>query len=183
MGDITLTAAKTVHVRRSVLWQGLAVSLALAVPTLATLYWLAIPANAFWWVFGAQTLFLACGLLTIVRYFRARVTVVNDELTEVSFFGPTHHTPMSSIGRAIVMSLKRNASMKPTTQMFVLDNNGALVLRMRGEYWTDDDINSIAERLVTVPVEHIQGTVTLDELQRTNPDMLYWFERRPQRSR
>jgi hypothetical protein len=34
---------------------------------------------------------------------------------------------------------------------------------------------------VTVPVEHIENALTLDELQRTNPLMLYWFERRPTR--
>ncbi|SEB88093.1 hypothetical protein SAMN04489806_2023 [Paramicrobacterium humi] len=177
------STSMTVHVRRSVLWQGIGVSVALAVPTLVTLYWLAIPAGAFWWVFGAQTLFLVVGIVVLVRYFRARIRVTADTLEEVSFFGATRRTPTETIGRAIVMSLRRNASMPPTMQMFVLDSEGRLVLRMRGEYWSDDDINAIAERLVTVPIEHIQGTVPLDELQRTNPDMLYWFERLPQRSR
>lgn len=181
----TLASPRTirVHVRRSVLLQGALVCFALTIPTLVTLYWLAIPAGLGAWVLALQILVMAASIVSVVQFLRASVSVTETELVEVGFFGPVHRAPISEIGRAIILPFGRYATAKPTMQMFVLDRSGRLVLRMRGEYWTAEDIQLIAEQLVTVPVEHVDTTVTLDELQRTNPRMLYWFERRLQRSR
>ncbi|MCW4458708.1 hypothetical protein [Microbacterium sp. MPKO10] len=183
MGESALMDATVVRVRRSLLWQGLLIVCVIAIPLLLTLYWLAIPAGAGWWVLAAQVLLMIALLVIGIRYAGMRVTVTASELVTVPFLPGSRSFELADVARAIVLQLRRSGGTDPVTQMFVLDDEGALLLRMRGEFWADDAINSIAARLVTAPVEHMQNTVTLDELQRTNPDMLTWFERRPQRSR
>ncbi|PFG30552.1 hypothetical protein ATJ78_1485 [Paramicrobacterium agarici] len=183
MGEAALMDTTVVRVRRSLLWQGLLVVCAIALPLLLTLYWLAIPVGAGWWVLGAQALLMIALVVAGVRYASMRVTVSAAELMIVPFLSGSRNVELADVARAIVLRLRRTGGTDPVTQMFVLDADGALLLRMRGEFWEDDAINTIASRLVTAPVEHVQNAVTLDELQRSNPDMLTWFERRPQRSR
>jgi hypothetical protein len=89
--------------------------------------------------------------------------------------------PVERIARAVLLDLHRTLAAEPRRQLFVLDTDGRVLLRMRGDYWSTESIHSVAEHLVTVPVEHVENALTLEELQRTNPLMLYWFERRPSR--
>jgi len=184
MGDAALTdQSVVVRARRSALWQGVLIACALAIPMLATLYWLAIPAGRGWWVFGVMVAAVLAIVVVALRYTAMSVKVTDADLVVEPFLPGTRSIPLREVARAIVLRLRRNGATEPVTQMFVLDRDGSLLLRMRGEHWSDEAINNVASRLVTAPIEHLQSTVSLDELQRSNPDMLDWFERRPQRSR
>ncbi|WP_166980509.1 hypothetical protein [Paramicrobacterium fandaimingii] len=182
MGETALMDSTVVRTRRSLLWQGLLVVAVIAVPLLLTLYWLAVPVGAGWWVLAAQVLLMAVLVVVGVRFAMMKVSISASRLGVVPFLPRSRDVELIDVARAIVLRLRRPGATEPVLQMFVLDGEGALLLRMRGEFWTDESINRVASRLVTAPVEHVQNTVTLDELQRSNPDMLTWFERRPQRS-
>jgi hypothetical protein len=171
----------SVRVRQGLLAQGIAALLALSVPVLLVLYWLTIPTGAWVWVAAVQTLVLVAVILGVFRYLRVCVSVTPTHLLERRFFFGTSRVPLDSIARVVMLEMHRTMASQSRLQMFVLDANGRPLMRMRGEYWSRNDINSIASHLAMAPIEHIDHPVTLDELQATRPEMLYWFERRPSR--
>jgi hypothetical protein len=175
----TSTTTVTVRVRRGLLAQGILALLALSVPIMIVLYWLTIPAGTWGWVGAAQVLVLLIVLITAYRYTRVSVTVTPTTIIEVRFFGGENRTNIADIDRVIMLEMHRTMASQSRLQMFVLNVGGRPLLRMRGEYWSRNSINRIAAQLTTAPIEHIDHPVTLDELQTSRPEMLYWFERRP----
>ena len=170
-----------VRVRQGLLAQGIAALLALSVPVLLVLYWLTIPTGAWVWVAIGQALVFAAVALSVVRYLRVRISVTPTHILERKFFFGTNRVPLDSIGKVVMLEMHRTMASQSRLQMFVLDDAGHPVMRMRGEYWSRNSINRIASHLTMAPIEHIDHPVTLDELQATRPEMLYWFERRPSR--
>ncbi len=171
----------TVHVRRRLLGQGLVAVASLTAPILLVLFWLTVPDGPWVWVVGAAAAIVLLVLYAVVQYFRVSVTVTPTHIIEKTFFSGVKRIPLDDVARAVLLDLHRTLAAEPRRQLFVLDADGRVLVRMRGDYWSTASIHKVAEHLVTVPVEHIDEALTLDELQRTNPLMLYWFERRPTR--
>ncbi|GHD41541.1 hypothetical protein D9V29_01975 [Mycetocola manganoxydans] len=171
----------SVRVRQGLLAQGIAAVLALSVPVLLALYWLTIPSGSWVWVAVAHAFVIAFLVYSIIRYLRVRVTVTPTHLVEHRFFWGTTRVPFEDIDRVVMLEMHRTMASQSRLQMFVLDASGQPLVRMRGEYWSRNGINRIASHLTMAPIEHIDHPVTLDELQATRPEMLYWFERRPRR--
>ena len=171
----------SVRVRQGLLAQGIVALLALSVPILIVLYWLTIPTGAWVWVLLAQAVVLAAIAFATVRFLRVRIGVTPTHLIERRFFFGTTRIPLESIARVVMLEMHRTMASQSRLQMFVLDKGGLPLLRMRGEYWSRNSINQIASHLTMAPIEHVDHPVTLDELQSTRPEMLYWFERRPSR--
>jgi hypothetical protein len=178
---VTTGSSITVHVRRRLLGQGLVAVASLTVPILLVLFWLTIPDGPWMWVAVAAAVLLLLVAYGVFQYFRVAVTVTPTHVIEKTFFGGVNRVPVERVARAVLLDLHRTLAAEPRRQLFVLDADGRVQLRMRGDYWSTASIHKVAEHLVTVPVEHIENALTLDELQRTNPLMLYWFERRPTR--
>lgn len=171
----------SVRVRQGLLAQGIVALLALSVPILIVLYWLTIPTGAWVWVLLAQAVILAAMVFATVRFLRVRIGVTPTHLIERRFFFGTTRIPLESIARVVMLEMHRTMASQSRLQMFVLDKGGLPLLRMRGEYWSRNSINQVASHLTMAPIEHVDHPVTLDELQSTRPEMLYWFERRPSR--
>ena len=171
----------SVRVRQGLLAQGIAAILALSVPILIVLYWLTIPTGAWVWVAVAQAIVLGAMIFGTIRFLRVCVSVSDSHLLERRFFFGTTRIPLESISRVVMLEMHRTMASQSRLQMFVLDRAGRPLLRMRGEYWSRNSINRIASHLTMSPIEHIDHPVTLDELQSTRPELLYWFERRPSR--
>ena len=171
----------TVHVRRRLLGQGLVAVLSLTAPILLVLFWLTIPDGPWPAVVAAAIAVVLLFAYATVQYFRVAVVVTPTLLVERTFFSGTRRIPIDKVARAVLLDLHRTLAAEPRRQLFVLDADGRVLLRMRGDYWSTHSIHEVASHLVTVPVEHVENALTLDELQRTNPLMLYWFERRPTR--
>jgi hypothetical protein len=171
----------TVRVRQGLLAQGIAALLALSVPVLLVLYWLTIPTGAWVWVASVQALVFAAVVVGVFRYLRVQISVTPTRLLERRFFFGTNRVPLESISRVVMLEMHRTMASQSRLQMFVLGEDGRPLVRMRGEYWSRKGINRIASHLTMAPIEHIDHPVTLDELQTTRPEMLYWFERRPSR--
>lgn len=171
----------SVRVRQGLLPQGIAALLALSVPILIVLYWLTIPTGAWVWVVVAQIIVFAVMIFATWRFHRVSIGVNDTHVWERRFFFGTTRIPFDAIDRVVMLEMHRTMASQSRLQMFVLDKAGRPLLRMRGEYWTRLSINRIASHLSMAPIEHVDHPVTLDELQTTRPEMLYWFERRPSR--
>jgi hypothetical protein len=181
LNTVATGTSVTVHVRRRLLGQGLVAVVSLTAPILLALFWLTIPDGPWPAVVAAAIAVVVVFGYAVVQYFRVAVVVTPTHLIERTFFGTTRRVPIEHVARAVLLDLHRTLAAEPRRQLFVLDAEGRVLLRMRGDYWSTHSIHEIATHLVTVPVEHVESALTLDELQRTNPLMLYWFERRPTR--
>lgn len=180
-GTTEETTAVSVRIRRGLITQGIAAVFALSVPIVLVLYWLTLPSGGWIWVLVAQGIILVGLGVAVYRGLRVQVSVSATHLIERRFFGPMLRIPLDEIDRVIMLEMHRTMASQPRLQMFVLSSRGTPLLRMRGEYWSRSSINRIASQLTTAPIEHVDHPITLDELQTTRPEMLYWFERRPSR--
>lgn len=183
LNTVATDSSITVHLRRRLLGQGLVAVFSLTGPILLVLFWLTIPDGTWPMVAAATVAVLLLVAYAVVQYFRIAVIVTPTRLVERTFFAGTRRIPVDKVARAVLLDLHRTLAAEPRRQLFVLDADGRVLLRMRGDFWSTRSIHDVASHLVTVPVEHVEDALTLEELQRTNPLMLYWFERRPLRLR
>jgi hypothetical protein len=121
--------------------------------------------------------FVAAGLAWR-RYRRTEVVVSELGIVERGFFGQVQVTAARDIAGVIRLELYRGATLDTTRQLFVVDADGACRLRMRGSFWDDEAMDDVA-RLLGIDETVRPEPVTLAELRRSDPQLLYWFERRP----
>jgi hypothetical protein len=160
------------------LWQVVLAVVLFCGPIVTTALVLTVPDGPWFVVVVFVVLVLIAIVLMFVQFSRTRITATDDALIEHTILGKTVVVPMDSIASVVMLEMHRSMASESRLQLFVLDKDDRWILRMRGEYWTRDDIEKIAAR-VTVPIERQSKPVTLTELQLTRPAMLYWFERSP----
>lgn len=175
----SMTGETTIRPRRFSLWYCALVAGVLVVPIFITLYWLALPAD----LGGAVTIGLGAVLLlalvAALRYLAVRTVVSDGTVTVTPYWGRQRMFRTDEVTRTIVMQLKRDGGAHAFTQLFVFGRDGRLLLRMRGEFWADDAIDTLASRMVTAPVQHLEDAMTLEDVQRSKPTALAWYERPP----
>lgn len=64
------------------------------------------------------------------------------------------------------------------SNLFVLDENGRRIMRLRSTHWAVEDMGRIAESLGITPVD-IPGPVSGPQLAKEYPNAVKGFERRP----
>ncbi|MGO2658581.1 MAG: hypothetical protein ACTH9T_02270 [Mycetocola reblochoni] len=158
--------------------QGTAVTFALLIPVLVVLSWLEATRGGLDWVPGFTAAVVAVYLVALVAYLRVGLFIGPDSIAERPFAGPTRTIPLDRVSRAVLLDMHRSMSVPSRPQLFLLDAEGRVLLRMRGEYWRHSDIALVASRVDAV-LERVPKPVTLNELQESNPRLLFWFERRP----
>jgi hypothetical protein len=151
---------------------------ALTLPILAAMLWFSIPRGTWPRVIIA---FLFVAALYAIGTWLLRgvsIRIERDALVERGFFRHDNRIPAKRIATALVIDVYRGVSAETHRQLFVLDTSGELLLRMRGEFWTDDDIDAVASAY-DVPVRRMPDPITAARLRAESPDLLYWFERWP----
>jgi len=171
-----------VHPFKRLLWQTVLAVVLLCAPIVAAALFLTVPDGPWPVVLVFLAVVVLALVLMFVQFARVRITASSETLTEHTILGKTVVIPMSTIAKVVMLEMHRSMASESRLQLFVLNNDDEWILRMRGEYWSRDDIELIASR-ITVPIERQSKPVTLSELQQTRPGMLYWFERSPLRQR
>ncbi len=167
-----------VRPRAQIFSQTRLVAAALILPVFAAMFWFAIPRGTWPRVIIALlfvVLLYAAGAV-LLRGVSIRIT--HDGLIERGYFIHNNRIPAKRIATALVVDVYRGASTDTTRQLFLLDSTGELLLRMRGEFWSNDDIDAVT-RAFDVPVQQRQDPVTAARLRAELPELLYWFERWP----
>lgn len=163
---------------RDLLKQSTLALLAFFAPTFAVLYWLTIPSGQWMPVLLSQLgVTLVCGFGLVASY-RAFVRVDGAGISERGFFGRHTTFPSASIGSVVLLELYLSGALDTLPQLFVTGHDGRLLLRMRGQFWSRDAMNTVADEL-GVPIVRVPEPLTLADLNRLRPELLYWFERRP----
>jgi hypothetical protein len=147
------------------------------IPLFGLLYWLAISPVV--WAHMLIVFALVCLVwgLGYVGHKRAFIRVTDTAITERGFWGRTNVVPIGVVSSIIALELYRSGSLDTYPQLFVIDDEGNLLVRMRGQFWSRDDMETIVNAL-DVPVVRVPEPLSLRDLNRLRPELLYWFERR-----
>ncbi|GAB3617140.1 hypothetical protein GCM10027416_16970 [Okibacterium endophyticum] len=162
----------------ALLWQGALGMALLGIPIIVTGLLHTIPDGQWQFVAIFCVVFAVAVAVMVTLFVQERITATDDTLIERTMIGRTIVVPKSEIERVVLLELHRSMANDSRLQLFVLGKGNKWLLRMRGEYWSREDIENIASR-ISIPIERQSKPVTLNELQMTSPEMLYWFERAP----
>ncbi|MDQ1577200.1 MAG: hypothetical protein QOH55_2350 [Microbacteriaceae bacterium] len=161
---------------------GIIAILALTTPVFAVLYWLAIPAGLGAVVLVIHLLSFVVSIIAVVAYFGTTIQIGPDGVRERGFFGRVTTTRADQVGQVLLLDLYQGSTLDTHPQLFIRAHDGRLLLRMRGQYWSRESMEQVAEEL-DIPVTLAPHSMTLAELRRKTPELLYWFERFPRLGR
>jgi len=151
--------------------------LALVAPVSAVLYWLTIPTDSWQPVFVGQIVLVAICVLGAIAFFRTVIWVDTDGVSERGFLGRVTSYDKSEIGTIVLLDLYESGALDTHPQLFVTGLDGRLLLRMRGQFYSRGAMETIVEQL-DAPIVRVAEPMTLQDLNRSRPELLYWFERR-----
>ncbi|KQV06171.1 hypothetical protein [Leifsonia sp. Root112D2] len=176
--DVALVTAEVLRPHRHLFSRGVLAIFALTTPVFAVVYWLTIPSGPWPIVLIVHCLVVLATLLGLIAFFDTLIKVGPRSVTERGFFGRVRTVESAEVGTVILLDLYESNALDTNPQLFVCDENGKRMLRMRGQFWSRESMETVIDALdrpVTVPPE----AMTMSELRRSSPGLLYWFERRP----
>ena len=161
---------------RLLLQTGLSV-LAFVAPVSAVLFWLSIPSGNWQPVAIAQVVLLSICALAFLSYTRTIIRVDAEGISERGFMGMVTDFSTDEIGSVVLLDLYQSGALDTQPQLFVTGTDGRLLVRMRGQYYSRGAMDTVIDQL-GVPVVRVPEPMTLQDLNRARPELLYWFERR-----
>jgi hypothetical protein len=176
----TAVSASTVELRpyRNLITRGIVAVLALTMPVFAVIYWLTVPTGAWPVVLGIQVVILLVAVVGVVAFLSTTIRLDASGVRERGYFGHVNQIEPDQVHSILLIDLYQSSTLETQPQLFVTGSDGRVLLRMRGQFWPIESMKLVAERL-DVPMTTQTGSVTLAELRRTSPDLLYWFEKFP----
>lgn len=151
--------------------------LALFSPIFAVLYWLTVPEDTWLPVVVGQVGVTAVFGLSVVAFHATGIWVDHSGITERGFFGRVDSFPAASVGSILMLDLYLGDALDTNAHLFVVGVDGRRLVRMRGQYYSHAAMDTVIEQL-GAPVVRVTEPMTLRELNRARPELLYWFERR-----
>jgi hypothetical protein len=151
--------------------------LAFFAPVFAVLYWLTVPIGEWVPVAVAQGIVMILALTGIIAFLRTRIWVDDTGITERGFFGRVAPFDRQQVATVVILELYQSGAIDTHPQLFVTGSDGQLLVRMRGQFYSRDTMETVADEL-GAPVVRVPEPMTLTELNRLRPELLYWFERR-----
>jgi hypothetical protein len=159
---------------RGVVWSILLVT----VPVLGVLFFLGLGNGS--WPIALAGFVLSAGLCLIgySLYRSTFIGVTTTTIEERGFWGGTTSARRADVASIVLAKTYTAAAPDPVPQLIVRSTEGSRMLRMRGIYWTLDDMRSVVVALDASPSLPIE-TMTTEEFFTRYPGSAYWFERRP----
>lgn len=151
---------------------------ALILPVFAAMLWFAIPRGTWLRVIVAFAFVLALYLVGAALLRGVSIRLSTDGLVERGFFRRQNRVPAKRIATALVVDVYRGVTADTDRQLFLLDSSGELLVRLRGEFWSNEDIDRVAAAF-DVPVRRASDPVTAAQLRRDRAELLSWFDRWP----
>jgi hypothetical protein len=173
----TVTTVR-VRPRRSLMTTAF-VSIVLAmIPVFGVLYWFAVQHGNWGLVFVVHlTITVAC-LATLARQLTVFTAVTDTELIGRGIFSPMLRVPLNDIASVLIVPTYVGQSPDAVPQLLVRDAEGDRLFRMRGSFWSTDDLRAVADALPVPPIM-VQEPISIREFYRRYPGSAYWFQNRP----
>jgi hypothetical protein len=158
--------------------QALLSTLAFQIPVFAVLYFLTVPNGPWVAVLALHILTSVAFLIATHAYFRAAVWVDPTGIAERGFFGRLVYIPTSGIGSIVLVHTYHGGGADTLPQLFICDPSGRQIVRLRGQFWSIENMRLVGSTL-GVQVTELAEAVSTRELLEQFPGLLYWFERSP----
>ena len=158
--------------------RGVGAAVAFFVPAFGVLYFLTIPDGAWVAVLVAHIILIVVAGYSIVSYARLGVWVTPEAIAERGFFGITNRYDVAQLGPIVLVNTFHGGWVETVPQLFVCDPAGHQLIRLRGQFWSRETMQTITSTL-DLPITEIDHPVSTSELHAMYPGLLYWFERRP----
>lgn len=124
--------------------------------------------------FGMTTIFI----IALLRYRATHVRVVDGQLEYHGFLRRKWSVAVSSVSTVDVVDIYLANATETSRQLLLRDAAGARVLRMRGRFWQESDMQAIADALGK-PVTTRPNPLTMRKFLTEYPGCAFWFEGRP----
>jgi hypothetical protein len=155
------------------------VSIVLAmIPVFGVLYWFAIQHGSWGLVFVVHLAVTIGCLATLWRQLTVYTAVTETDLVGRGIFSPLVRIPLATVASVVVVRTYVGQSPDPVSQLLVRDAGGARLFRMRGNYWTPEDLTAVAKALPVTPT-FVEEPISIREFYRTYPGSAYWFQNKP----
>ena len=158
--------------------QGFIATLAFLTPVFAALYFLTVPDGPWLIVLITQAVASIVFAIACVSYARVGIWVDRRGIVEQGFLGGRITMTTAEIGSIVLVHTYQGGSADTVAQLFVCDHNGEQVIRLRGQFWSLDNMRTVCE-ILDAPITELSESVSPRELLEQYPGLLYWFERRP----
>jgi hypothetical protein len=162
--------------------RGIVAILALTLPLFAVVYWLTVPSGSWPLVLAIQIVVIALAVLGVIAFFGTTIRLGQEGVRERGFFGRVTLIRPEQVRSIVLIDVYQSSTLETQPQLFVTGLEGQLLLRMRGQFWPLESMHLVADRL-DVPITSPGESITLSELRRRSPELLYWFERFPRLGR
>ena len=148
------------------------------IPVFGVLYWFAAQHGSWWLVFVVHLAITIACLATLGRQLTVYTAVTDTELIGRGIFSPMLRVPLSDIASVDIVPTYIGQSPDAVPQLLVRDASGARLFRMRGSFWSSDDLTAVADAL-PVPTTTAHEPMSIREFYRSYPGSAYWFQNRP----
>ena len=163
---------------QKILRRGAAAVIAFLVPSTVILYVLTVPRGPWPWVLATELIVVAGLIVTIVKVRLSGFWVGRSGIAERGFFGRTQFVPVEKIDSILLVETFERDGVDTLPQLFLCDEKGKQLIRMRGQFWSREAMMLVSETL-EIPTKEITDPVTTEELLEEYPGLFYWFERHP----
>lgn len=175
-----MTEERVVAVRpkRSLIRTGFVSTVLAMIPLFGVLYWFSIERNAWQPVVVVHVMVTLVAILVIVRQLEVFTAVTPTELVGNGIFSPLIRVPLSEIAAVHLVETYVGQAPDSVTQLLVTDAAGNRLFRMRGSFYHEGALQSIAAALPVKP-QVVAEPIGITEFFRSYPGSAYWFDNRP----
>ena len=176
MSTVESRPETTVRVRPriSLLRNGLAAVFVAGTPIFLVLYWFSVPRGTWMTVLALQLVASGIVLVFVWRHF-AVYAEVRDGVLRKQAFSTRTSVAVASIARIVLAETYRGQSTETVPQLLALDADGRRVMRMRGQYWSSEDMRRIADA-TGAPVTVEPHPLTSAQYYALFEGTAYWYE-------
>jgi hypothetical protein len=128
------------------------------------------------WLTVGLTLCIAVKLTW--RFSQTRLRLDSAGATAYGLLLRSRRASMQRVASALLLAVYDDRSLLPIRQLFLLDAAGSTLLRMRGRYWSDEQMRVVTSHF-DIPVSEAAEPVTSRDLRAQRGGQLTWFERHP----
>lgn len=171
-----------VHPRRSLVRNGVLSYVLLSLPLFGTLYFFSTSSAVWFSVFSVHMLTLGIAALVYLRFTAVFIGVTSTAIYERGFLGRQREMCVAKVATAALVYTYRSSSTESSPQLLVRCTDNNRVLRMRGIFWSEADMRSVAAVITSsaaIVLDERTEPVTARTFFAEYPGSAYWFENRP----
>lgn len=108
-------------------------------------------------------------------FHNTRVQFAPGRVVRIDLFGRSHELTTATVKQVVLVEHLRGATQLVAPVLFMLDESGHVLLRMRVGLWSLDDLGAIGAAIPRDP-DVVAGVITAGDLRKRFPDAISFWE-------